>query len=104
VSDVDVSGWSFLGFPAVILDARRTSKPNVEGGGIDMAYVVVEENEPLERALKRFKRQVQREKIMKDIKKSSVYLSPSQKRRLKEAQARKRMRRRQRKQRDNSLL
>ncbi|MFW6159865.1 MAG: 30S ribosomal protein S21 [Acidobacteriota bacterium] len=59
-----------------------------------MALVIVDENEPLERALKRFKRRVQREHIMKDYKKSSVYYKPSEQRRIKEAKARKRMRRR----------
>lgn len=66
-----------------------------------MAFVVKEENEPIEKALKRFKRQVQRESIMKDIKRSSVYLSRGQKRRQKDTQARKRMRRRLRRQRMN---
>ena len=66
-----------------------------------MAFVVREENEPIEKALKRFKRQVQRESIMKDIKKSSIYLSRGQKRRQKDNQARKRMRRRLRRQRLN---
>jgi small subunit ribosomal protein S21 len=58
-----------------------------------LAFVVVEENESLEKALRRFKRKVQREAIMKDYKKSSVYLKPGDKRRMKEAQARKRIRR-----------
>jgi len=66
-----------------------------------LAFVVKEENEPIEKALKRFKRQVQRESIMKDIKRSSVYLSRGQKRRQKDTQARKRMRRRLRRQRMN---
>ena len=64
-----------------------------------MAFVVVQEDESIERALKRFKRQVQREAIMKDYKNSSVYLKPGEKRRRKEAQARKRMRRRMRRER-----
>jgi small subunit ribosomal protein S21 len=58
-----------------------------------LAFVVVEENESLEKALKRFKRKVQREAIMKDYKKSSVYLKPGDKRRMKEVRARKRIRR-----------
>ena len=69
-----------------------------------MAFVVLSENEPIERALKRFKRQVQRESIMKDFKKSSVYLSPREKRRKKDNQAKKRMRRRIRRQRQNELF
>lgn len=59
-----------------------------------MAFVIVEEGESLENALKRFKRKVQQEAIIKEIKKHSVYYKPGEKRRMKEAQARKRMRRR----------
>ncbi|MDI6697369.1 MAG: 30S ribosomal protein S21 [Candidatus Saccharicenans sp.] len=65
-----------------------------------MAFVVVEDGESLESALRRFKRKVQQEAIIKEIKKHSVYLKPGEKRRLKEAQARKRMRRRLRRERD----
>ncbi len=65
-----------------------------------MAFVVVEEGESLESALRRFKRKVQQEAIIKEIKKHSVYLKPGEKRRLKEAQARKRMRRRLKRERD----
>jgi len=61
-----------------------------------LALIIVEKDEPLEHALKRFKRKVQREAIMKDIKKSSVYLKPGEKRRMKQQRARKRMRRRMR--------
>ena len=64
-----------------------------------MAFVVVEDGESLESALRRFKRKVQQEAIIKEIKKHSVYLKPGEKRRLKEAQARKRMRRRLRRER-----
>ncbi len=65
-----------------------------------MAFVVVEENESLESALKRFKRKVQQEAIIKEIKKHSVYYKPGERRRMKEAQARKRMRRRLKRERD----
>lgn len=59
-----------------------------------MAFVIVEEGESLENALKRFKRKVQQEAIIKEIKKHSVYYKPGEKKRMKEALARKRMRRR----------
>ena len=65
-----------------------------------MAFVVVEEGESLEGALRRFKRKVQQEAIIKEIKKHSVYYKPGEKRRMKEIQARKRMRRRIRRERD----
>jgi small subunit ribosomal protein S21 len=63
-----------------------------------MAFVIVEEGESIESAIKRFRKKVQRESIMKEIKKHSVQYKPGEKRRMKEAQARKRMRRRQRRQ------
>lgn len=65
-----------------------------------MAFVIVEEGESVESALKRFKRKVQQEAIIKEIKKHSVYYKPGEKRRMKEAQARKRMRRRMKRDRD----
>ena len=54
--------------------------------------VIVQENESLDRALRRFKRKVQQEDIIKDIKKHSFYLKPGDKRRAKQALARKRNR------------
>ncbi|HSR50177.1 MAG TPA: 30S ribosomal protein S21 [Acidobacteriota bacterium] len=61
-----------------------------------MAEVHVGENESLESALRRFKRKVQQEDIIKDIKKHSFYLKPGEKRRLKQALARKRARKKSR--------
>jgi small subunit ribosomal protein S21 len=58
-----------------------------------LAFVLVNENESLENALRRFRRKVQREAIMRDYKKSSVYMKPGDKRRMKEHRARKRVRR-----------
>ena len=65
-----------------------------------MAFVVVDEGESIEQALKRFKRKVQQEAIIKEIKKHSVYFKPGEKRRMKDAQARKRMRRRLRREKE----
>ena len=65
-----------------------------------MAFIVLDENESLESALRRFKRKVQQEAIIKEIKKHSTYFKPGEKRRMKEAQARKRMRRRIKRERD----
>ena len=65
-----------------------------------MAFVVLDEGESLESALRRFKRKVQQEAIIKEIKKHSIYFKPGEKRRLKEALARKRMRRRIKRDRD----
>lgn len=57
-----------------------------------LAEVVVQDGETLESALRRFKRKVQQEDIIKDIKRHSYYLKPGEKRRAKEALARKRSR------------
>ena len=57
-----------------------------------MAEVIIQESESLENALRRVKRKVQQEDIIKDIKKHSFYLKPGDKRRAKQALARKRNR------------
>ena len=62
-----------------------------------MAEVRVQESESIESALRRFKRRVQQEDIIKDIKKHSYYLKPGDKRRTKQALARKRSRKKMRK-------
>ena len=61
-----------------------------------MAVVRVQEGESLESALRRFKRKVQQEDIIKDVKRHSFYLKPGDKKRLKRALARKRNRKRMR--------
>jgi small subunit ribosomal protein S21 len=61
-----------------------------------LAHVEVNAGESFESALRRFKRKVQQEAIIKEIKKHSVYLKPGERRRLKIAQAQKRMRKRMR--------
>ena len=50
-----------------------------------MAEVVIQEGESLENALRRFKRKVQQEDIIKEIKKHSFYMKPGEKRRAKQA-------------------
>ncbi|MBN2346718.1 MAG: 30S ribosomal protein S21 [Candidatus Aminicenantes bacterium] len=61
-----------------------------------MAFVELQQGESFESALRRFKRKVQMEAIIKEIKKHTVYLKPGERKRLKAAQARKRMRKRMR--------
>ena len=61
-----------------------------------MAIVVVQEGESLESALRRFKRKVQQQEIIKDVKRHSYYLKPGEKRRVKQALARKRNRKKAR--------
>ena len=55
-----------------------------------MAEVRLQEGETLENALRRFKRKVQTEDIIKEVKRHSYYLKPGEKRRVKQALARKR--------------
>jgi len=55
-----------------------------------LAEVHLHEGESLESALKRFKRKVLQEEIIKDIKSHAFYLKPGQKKRVKSALARKR--------------
>jgi small subunit ribosomal protein S21 len=57
-----------------------------------MAEIRLHEGESLESALRRFKRKVQTEDIIKEVKRHSYYLKPGEKRRVKEALARKRAR------------
>ncbi len=61
-----------------------------------MAEVILQEGESLESALRRFKRKVQHEDIIRDAKKHSYYLKPGEKKRLKQALARKRARKKSR--------
>ncbi|HZO99586.1 MAG TPA: 30S ribosomal protein S21 [Terriglobia bacterium] len=65
-----------------------------------MAEVRLQDGETLENALRRFKRKVQQEDIIKEIKKHSFYLKPGEKRRVKEALARKRARKKARHEQD----
>jgi len=67
------------------------------GRCIYLAEVRVQEGEPLENALRRFKRKVQTEDIIKEVKRHSFYLKPGEKKRVKEALARKRNRKKVRK-------
>ena len=57
-----------------------------------MAEVRIQEGETLENALRRFKRKVLQEDIIKEVKRHAFYLKPGQKKRVKSALARKRNR------------
>jgi small subunit ribosomal protein S21 len=70
--------------------------PHLKGVESGLAEVKVQEGESIESALRRFKRKVQQEDIIKDIKKHSFYLKPGDKKRAKQALARKRTRKKQR--------
>lgn len=61
-----------------------------------MAEVRLQEGETLENALRRFKRKVLQEDIIKEVKRHAFYLKPGQKKRVKQALARKRARKKSR--------
>jgi small subunit ribosomal protein S21 len=67
------------------------------GGVFRLAEIRLQEGESLENALRRFKRKVQQEDIIKEVKRHSFYLKPGEKKRVKEALARKRSRKKARK-------
>jgi small subunit ribosomal protein S21 len=62
-----------------------------------LAEVRLQEGESLENALRRFKRKVMTEDIIKDVKRHSFYLKPGERRRVKQALAQKRARKKNRK-------
>jgi len=57
-----------------------------------MAEIKLHAGESIDSALRRFKRRVQTEDIIKEVKKHSYYLKPGEKKRIKQALARKRSR------------
>jgi len=52
--------------------------------------VTVKRDEPFEKALRRFKKKYEKAGILKDVKKNSFYLKPTEERRLRRAKAAKR--------------
>ena len=65
-----------------------------------MAEIHLQDGESLESALKRFKRKVLQEEIIKDTKRHAFYLKPGQRKRVKSAEARKRARKNKSRSRD----
>ena len=54
-------------------------------------FVVVGDNEPFEKAFKKFKRLVEKEGILTEVKRRQFYEKPSEKKKRRERQARKRI-------------
>jgi small subunit ribosomal protein S21 len=54
-------------------------------------FVVVSENEPFEKAFKKFKRLVEKEGILTEVRRRQFYEKPSEKKKRRERQARKRI-------------
>jgi small subunit ribosomal protein S21 len=81
-------------------NTKGVSSKQVHLAGLEvmrMAEVRLQEGESLENALRRFKRKVMTEDIIKDVKRHSYYLKPGERRRVKQALAQKRARKKIRK-------
>lgn len=61
-----------------------------------MIQVKVRPNEPIERALKRFKKKFEKSGILKDFKKNEYFIKPTEERRIRKAQSVKRVRKQSR--------
>ena len=61
-----------------------------------MIQVKVRPNEPIERALKRFKKKFEKSGILKDFKKNEYFIKPTEERRIRKAQSIKRVRKQSR--------
>ncbi len=55
--------------------------------------IVVQPNESIDRALRRFKKKYERSKVLREYRRHSVYLKPSEERRLEMIRAKRRQRR-----------
>jgi small subunit ribosomal protein S21 len=58
-----------------------------------MVFVKLREGEALEEALRRFKRECERNGVLKEVKRREHYMTPAVKRKLKAAEARRKQRR-----------
>ena len=99
----DYGAWNSRKRKALVADQNSVIIIGALLAGLEvevLAEVRVQEGEPLENALRRFKRKVQTEDIIKEVKRHSYYLKPGEKRRVKAALARKRNRKKARKEQD----
>ena len=58
-----------------------------------MVGIVISENEPIDRALKRFKKKYERSGVLKEFKKRAYFTKPSVKKRMKKVKAVRRLQR-----------
>jgi small subunit ribosomal protein S21 len=73
-----------------VLNTLAANAKLIRRDGERMAIVTVNQGESIESALRRFKRKVMTEEIIKDAKKHAFFIPPGQKAKLKSALARKR--------------
>lgn len=52
-----------------------------------MVGIIIGENEPIDRAIRRFKKKYERSGILKEVKKRAFFTKPSVKKRMKKAKA-----------------
>jgi len=69
---------------------QKTNSMNKRGEGIAMSQVRVKENESLDSALRRFKKQASRDGIIQEVRKREHYEKPSVRKKKKSEAARKR--------------
>ena len=69
--------------------AYHVAKPSIEGGYVVVSEIHVGQNESIESALKRFKKQCQRSGVMAEVRKREHFEKPSVRRKLKAIEARK---------------
>jgi small subunit ribosomal protein S21 len=75
------------------VEVCNNRRPIATGLGVYwLAEVRIQDGESIENALRRFKRRVQQEDIIKEVRKHSYYLKPGERKRTKQALARKRSR------------
>jgi small subunit ribosomal protein S21 len=87
-----IRSWHWFRNSLISASCKKKSTLKELGGVSWVAEVRLQEGESLENALRRFKRKVQTEDIIKEVKKHSFYLKPGEKKRVKQALARKRNR------------
>lgn len=58
-----------------------------------MIQVIVNEGEPLEKALRRFKKKFEKAGVLKDLRKNEAYVKPSVQRRMRSSKAARRQQR-----------
>jgi len=66
-------------------------KPKIKRGDLTLAGIIVRDGESFEQALKRFKRLVEKTKILSEIKKREFYEKPGVRRRKKQQAVRKKL-------------
>jgi small subunit ribosomal protein S21 len=81
-------------------ESSATERDHAQCWRCPVAEVTLQDGETVENALRRFKRKVLQEDIIREVKRHAFYLKPGQKLRVKQALARKRNRKKARRETD----